>query len=437
MKPRHAFLVRESALIPPLGAPASEAWVLDAPLYDRTRRMLERAGLVVERVESLADAEAAVARTPAGALVADDSVAFSWPVLKNLLAAFDRGALPALRAALPHSETALKLSHLDGLEPIVVDGAKAFTVPLWVLGPGAKVVEARTIVLPFKEHVQKFPIPVGMIGVDEMSVGVSDSYMVRIDHWAHILRFNQMAIISWWMERWNQPAGRLWMLWRALLGFPWASGRMGASMRQIHPKAKVHHRAYVDGSVIEEGAEIGVNAVVRLSYIGKGARVEDGAVVNATVLGPGAWVASGSTVTGAVLYPRAFAAQHKMQLCVFGEAAVAFTGSYFYDINFTRNVQVAHRGRVVDCGDRFLSVCLGPWSRIAGGVWIAGGREVPAGALIVQPPDGVLYKMDEQLSAQRMVTVDKRAMKDVGELPSNRPGGLPALGPGPTGSGGG
>src|SRR5882762_5447967 len=89
MKPRHAFLVRETALISPLGAPASESWFLDATLHERVRRTLEHAGLVVERVDSLAAAEAAAEKTPAGAVVALDSVAFSSSVLRHLLAAFD------------------------------------------------------------------------------------------------------------------------------------------------------------------------------------------------------------------------------------------------------------------------------------------------------------------------------------------------------------
>src|SRR6266540_1926465 len=99
MRPRHAFLVRESALIPPLGAPASEAWLLDAPLYDRMRRVCAEAGLAVERVESLAEAEERTARTPEGAVVALDSVAFSPAVLRDLVRALgERRGVRAERA---------------------------------------------------------------------------------------------------------------------------------------------------------------------------------------------------------------------------------------------------------------------------------------------------------------------------------------------------
>src|SRR4030095_13547220 len=100
MRPRHAFLVREPALIPPLGAPASEAWLLDAPLYDRMRRVLADAGLTCERVETLEEAEDGAARSAEGAIVAYDSVAFSPTLLRDLLATL--GERRAVRAALPH-----------------------------------------------------------------------------------------------------------------------------------------------------------------------------------------------------------------------------------------------------------------------------------------------------------------------------------------------
>ena len=60
-----------------------------------------------------------------------------------------------------------------------------------------------------------------------------------------------------------------------------------------------------------------------------------------------------------VLFPSAFAAQERMQVSVLGEGAVALTGSYFYDFVFDKNPRVKHRGKLVDAGDRFLSVCLG------------------------------------------------------------------------------
>jgi hypothetical protein len=256
-----------------------------------------------------------------------------------------------------------------------------------------------------------------MLGHAEESYGATDTYLVRVDHWSHVLRLNLAGIIGGWFERWQRPLGKAWFLLRALLGFPWRRGRLAESIRLVSRKAKVHHSAHVELSIVEEGAEIGPHAIVKNSYIARGARIDDGAIVNACVVGAGAFVANASTIFSCVICPGAFAAQQKMQFSVLGDGSVAFTGSYFYDLNFDRNVHVLHRGQVVDSGSRFLSVCLGPRARIAGGVWIAGGREVPAGALIVQPPDQVLQKIDPQLGGSRMTTIAQRRLIDAGELP--------------------
>ena len=413
-RPRHAFVVSDPTPVSPLGTPAAGTWLLDRPLAERARLALEEAGLAVETVGSLEEAQARAQATPA--LVMHDSVYASPRVIRALLDRYAAGDEPAIQAALPDAQATRRLAHLDGLEPITVGGQAAFTAPLTV-GSGA----ATPVLLPYQERKLSFRIPTGMLGEPEASFAATDAVLVRVGHWAHVLRLNLSAFLAGWIDRWHRPAGRLWYLWRALLGFPWRRGRLGAAIRRVHRKASVHHTAVVELSVVEEGAQIGAHAIVKSSWIGKGARVDDGAIVSASVVGAGAFVASGASIFNCVLCPGAFAAQHKMQFSVLGEHSVAFTGSYFYDLNFERNVRVPHRGGLADAGERFLSVCLGPWARVAGGVWIASGREVPAGALVVQPPERVLARIDEKLAADRRVTVEDGRAVDAGDLPRIRP----------------
>lgn len=420
-RPRHAFVVRDTAIIPPLNAPASESWLLGGRLWPQMEAQLIGAGLEVTRVDTIEEAADRAKQAPEGAIVTHDSVAFSRVVLARLLDAFAEDSGLALAAALPDGETTRRLSHVSGLETV----ENGFMAPLYAIARGGNLADARPFVLPFKEHVAKIPLPPGMTGRTEAPLGISDTYLCRVDHWVHILRVNQAALAAHWAQKAGTWGGRFWYLWRALLGFPWRRGRLAASINQIHRKAKIHHTAHVELSVIEEGAEIGAHAIIKSSWIGRGARVDDAAIVNGTVVAERAYVANAAAMTGAVLYPESFAAQQKMQLCVFGEGAVAFTGSYFYDLNFGGNVRVMHRGRPVDGGDQFTSVCLGPWSRIAGGVWIASGREVPEGALIVQPPDQVVLTIDDAVAGAQMTAVSERRLIPLGPIPPNRPKKLP------------
>jgi hypothetical protein len=427
VRPRHAFLVRERATIAPLEQTAADSWFLGGTLHDGMRRNLERCGLAVERVDTLDEATARAAACPDGAIVSYDSVAASRAVIAALVAARAKDSRPALAAALPEALSTTRLAAIGGLDAVSVDGQAAYGAPLWALRPGAQPEQAEPVLLPFREQVTNFPLPPGMLGQSSEPFAATGSYLVRVDHWAHVLRVNLSGLLALWFERWQSPLGKLWFLARALLGFPWRGGRLAESIRLIHRKANVHHRAHVELSIVEAGATIGANAVVKNSYIARDARIDDGAQVNGCVVGAGAFVANASAIFSSLLCPGSFAAQQKMQFSVLGERSVAFTGSYFYDLNFERNVQVAHRGHVVDSGSRFLSVCLGPLARIAGGVWIASGREVPARALIVQPPGLVAHKLDPALAQSRMTTIDGKTLVDAGApLPSNTPAELKA-----------
>lgn len=419
-RPKLAIVVRDPAVISPLEAPAAKSWLVDRPLGERVREVLAAEGLRVT------EADAFAAPTEA-AIVLFDSVAFTPRVLRALIAAFIAGDRPAIAAALPDAMATRRLSHVGGLDAVTVDGHAAFTAALLAVDAGADPKTAVPVLLPYDETEVKFPSPLGMLGRGETKFGASDAVLVRVSHWVHVLRMNLAFFLGGWIERYRSPLGKLWYLWRVLLGFPWRRGRFGDSIRRVHRKASVHHRAHIEFSVVEEGASVGPNAVVKSSWIARGARVEDGAVVIASVVGAGAQVASGSTIFASVLCPGAFAAQHKMQFSLLGENSVAFTGSYFYDLNFERNVRVVKNGQAHDAGDRFLSVCLGPWARIAGGVWIASGREVPAGALVVQPPGRVLAQIDASLAGTRRVTIEDGRAVDAGELP--RQEGRPPLPP--------
>jgi hypothetical protein len=411
-RPRQAILVRDAAPISPLGVPAAGTWLLDRPLGERMRALLAAEGLRVVEAASLDEA-----RPAEPAVVLLDSVVCSRVVLRALLDAYAAGGPPAIAAALPDALATRRLSHVGGLEATTASGRPAFSAPLLALDAGADPRAAVPALLPYRENTLTFPIPVGMIGRAETTFGASDAVLVRVSHWAHVLRMNLAFYLAGWIERSRSPLGKLWYLWRALLGFPWRGGRLGEAIRRVHRRARVHHRAHVELSVVEEGAVIGANAIVKSSYVARGARIDDGAIVTASVIGPGAMVASGSTVFASLLCPRAFAAQQKMQFSLLGEASVAFTGSYFYDLNFERNVRVVKDGAPHDGGDRFLSVCLGPWARVAGGVWIASGREVPAGALVVQPAARVLGRIDPALAGERRVTVEDGRAVDAGPLP--------------------
>jgi acetyltransferase-like isoleucine patch superfamily enzyme len=391
------FLAPASAPVPPLDAPARDALVLDRTLGETMARELAAAGLDVVPVPSLGDGEERARREPDGGFVLLDSVIASRTAIRRFVGAARRASGGAFALALPGALLTDGLAPLDGLDAREVpNGRPVWTVPFFFLrGASASIAGAEPLVLPFKELVLRFPIPRAILGRTEQTVGISETYACNVSHWVHVLRLNQVAIAGWWFDRvrWGVLLGALWMAWRVLCGFPWFGGRVLAGLRSTSMGAKVHYKAHLELSVVKKGAVVGAYACIKNSFIAEGAMIGEGARVFGSVIGKGGFVAAGSTVFGSVVYPGAFASQVLMQVSILGQDSCALITSNFFDVNFSRNVRVFHRGRYVDSGAQFLGVCVGPEARIGGGVWVASGREIPRGALVVKPAGPIVAKV--------------------------------------------
>jgi carbonic anhydrase/acetyltransferase-like protein (isoleucine patch superfamily) len=388
------FVVSVDAHVPPLDAPARDVWLLDRPMGEAMARELADAGLVVERVASLEDAEERARREPDGAFVMLDSVGCSRLVLRRFVRAARAKGEGAFTCALPRGIAIDPLAYVDGLDAA---NDTTWTAPMHFLrGRSASLAAATPLVLPYKETVFRVPFPPVVDGKNEEELAISESWLCNVSHWVHALRINVAAIPAWWFSRVRRGAyvgGVSWFAWRALCGFPWVGGRLKDTLRDVSLRANVHHTARVGLSVVAKGATIGALANVDSSFIGEGANIGDGAQVYGSVIGPGAWVGRNSVVVGSLVYPGALAGQLLMQVSVLGEKCCAFTNSGFFDLNFTRNIRVAHRGRVVDSGSKFLGACVGPEARVGAGVWVASGREVPARALLIKPPNEIVSRI--------------------------------------------
>ena len=156
-------------------------------------------------------------------------------------------------------------------------------------------------------------------------------------------------------------------------------------------------------------AVIGAHTSIRNSFIDEGAMIGDGARIFGSVIGKGAFVATNSIVFGSVVYPEAFAAQHIVQASILGRRSCVLAASYFFDVNFFRNIRVAHRGKLMDSGSQFLGVCVGPNTRVGAGVWVGSGREIPSGALLVRQTGDVATRIGDGRARRALHGARRRA----------------------------
>ncbi|HTB72004.1 MAG TPA: hypothetical protein VK762_02110 [Polyangiaceae bacterium] len=427
------FLCPGPAALSPFDAPARDAWLLDRTLGETMARDLAAASLEVVPAASLADGEARARQEAQGAFVILDSVLCSPTVIRR----FVQGAVQSARrqtgpvafvCALPRSVGTDYLSHIDGLEarpaPPTTAGpqgpqnasvpapvpASVWTAPFYFVRGAGSIAAAEPLVQPYRENLMRVAVPFGVFARagEVLTISLSESYMCSVSHWVHVLRINIPGLFGWWVKRLRlgYVLGALWLFWRFLLGFPWWGGRLFGAIRGVSWGAQVHHTAVVSLSVVKKGASVRALAGVHNSFIDEGAIISEGAQVSGSVIGKGALVAANSVIISSVVYPGAMAGQLLMQGTVLGRNSAAFTNSNFFDLNFERNVRVAKEGRVVDSGSQMLGVCVGPEARVAAGIWVASGREIPAGALLVKPPGEIASSIGRPVPGQAHVVVD-------------------------------
>jgi carbonic anhydrase/acetyltransferase-like protein (isoleucine patch superfamily) len=213
-------------------------------------------------------------------------------------------------------------------------------------------------------------------------------------HWTHLNRVNQLVLTAWaeeMAEGWQQAglARRAGVLIRLLArARSLQPARIARAFSELHPRARVHPAAVVEGSRVGDGAEVGAFAVVRGSVLGAGAVVGDHATVVGSVMGAGARVGPYAHLAFSTMFPEArVSAGDGFQFCVFGEACFVAWGAAALDISFGREVRVEDGGARVPSGHHMLGVCVGPRAVVGQGVRILHGATVPADALLIADPD--------------------------------------------------
>ena len=214
----------------------------------------------------------------------------------------------------------------------------------------------------------------------------------HLDHWSHIPRVNQLAILAQLEEtryRWKQ-SGLLAKI-GLVLSFLWKvrSFSRATILRRIGSigtNCKIHPTAVVEACTIGDNVEIGPHAVVRACVVGDGAKIDEHCVVNLSVVGKGARVGRTAVCNLSILYPNVmFSHGDGLQGSVFGSSSFLAIGVVGLDISFGKEIQVEKDGAWVSSGMHFLGVAVGHRCVIGNGVRLNYGVSVPNDAVLLGP----------------------------------------------------
>lgn len=415
-----AFILRTGSPIEPFGDSPADSLVLNKPLRQLQRETLRAAGVTDVIVEPVHERELP---DPTGDpyLVVGDDLFFTKSLVRALLA----DGLPAAREGksmqlvIPECRSVKDNAPMQDLvRATLFDGRPCFGYPMWLCGakPTAEVPlsAAPPLAVDAKEKIHELKHVPQVFGKEtKLTLPVTPRIAIRLQHWAHILRANQLAIMSGVAELGERPlvVNVLAVLWLLARTFPLPSmKRIARKAGKQGRKCSIHPTAIVEGCIIGDRVKIGAYAIVRGSIIGDDAIIEDFGLVQLSVLGAGAAVTNKGISNMNVLYPGALLGHLGCQMSLLGRDAFVATDSRIFDLKFDGNVQVEHRGRNVDCGARFLGACVGHRASVGGGVFVNHGVAIPNDAVLVKSPWDVFRKIPADLAGKPLMVERGKAV---------------------------
>jgi hypothetical protein len=208
----------------------------------------------------------------------------------------------------------------------------------------------------------------------------------------HDLLFaNQIAIIANIAEQvQHSPASWLRALFARRRG-PLRQ-RIPLYWNSIHPSARIHPTAVVEGSVIGPECRIGALCVVRYSILGSQVQLHDGAKVEYSAVDDRSWLMHDLVLYRSVAETDVFLIHGPYQFSCFQHASAAFATIMMDYRPDSRAISINTPDGVRPYHGRFLGALLEENARVFGGTLTAPGITIPAGQEVYANIDVVRAK---------------------------------------------
>lgn len=261
----------------------------------------------------------------------------------------------------------------------------------------AKSIDKR-VVIDAEQFYEAGNFPSHMLGKENFKYAITSKIVLSICEPIHIGLSNIAANCAR-LARYKKPGfmQACKALFHAFTAFSLKRetivARVLRGFSHIHPKAKVHPTAVIEGSIIGKNAKIGAYAVVRFSVVDEDAFIDDHAGIKFSVIGKKAYIANNNVIFFTTVYPGAFLISGPYHFSCFGYNS-AIMNSIPSDYRLDgKNIKVATSKGIEDTGLKFTGSIFGHNTRVAAGMIFAPGRAVPNNLTIYPDPARVITKM--------------------------------------------
>jgi len=429
-----AYLWKTGRIISPFMDPVGESLICNRPLRDHQERTLTSFGLEVVETED-----------PCG--IADDSYLlirddlYVAPVaLKRFLdrvrasggpgaCAVESGPFTAFTGFIQDLRT---VPDPETGKPLTVYGLYACRGPL-------EHPEALSSLPPLRIEAQQkaFPIEPGNFMPASVEIrfapAFSDTILLHVCHWVHIWLLNLIVLGDELLRTFT--ASKLKMILRALSAFTLNKHKIASRFVVKGKGCDIHPTATVQGCILGDHVSVGPYSLVQGCILGNNVKIIEHSVIVASVLGEGVSTCPRGHSKFCVVYPRT--SLGRMHACLIGRNVFMASLAYFFDVKLKGTIKLQHEGKMVDTGMNFLGGCVGHDAVVGPDVWIASGREIPNGAMVVKNPGEVIYKVSPNLPRMEPACVWHSELRTVARIPPpdesrDAPGDISEVSPPPT-----
>lgn len=228
-------------------------------------------------------------------------------------------------------------------------------------------------------------------GTDTIKLQFAGVAAAPVAHWVELQRANLLAIGTQALEG-GAFKGAMTLLWAALRRVSVNPFAIAAGVTSKGRKCLIHPSAVVEACVLGDNVKVDAGAVLRGCVVGDGAKIGPHAFGEFSILGAGSELQKSAICTVTVVYPGARVGG-VAQLTVIGRDVRFKLGAVTTDMNpggAPLRVMTPDGLAPVDVG--YLGCCVGHGAFVGSGIWIAPGRAIEAGRVVLRDASQMVLK---------------------------------------------
>lgn len=381
-----AYIVQNREVIDPFNEPSRDCLIGNKTLATLQKEVFLK--LEIEPLFVVADQQI---RDPDEHIFVGDNVYFTQELLAEFIAKFQkqkRNSVCALKQGITTQRTMSNIQKVKTSQNYIEYNLHYSPEEKFRRG------DCTPIVVDPDQFCDYIPMPRHICDSGKYLIPITDKFVVQIDHWVNLWAANIITALA--MAARLRKKSKVKLFFIAVRVCSLNRWKILSGANKIGKNCDIHPTAYIEGSIIDDGAKIGAGAVIRESMVGKGAFIGNSVTIEESVIGEKSTILHGH-ILYSVFYPGVFSVAQMISASLIGRDSFIGSGVTLTDFRLDgKDVIVLKNGTKINSGNRFLGCCLGNNVYLGSGCIVAPGRTIPSGLHIALEKDRIITECNSK-----------------------------------------